>query len=251
MEPDPIKDDERSKWPEDIRQAYEHLKIPTLYDALLMNEKLSLEIRRQNKEIKELSTNFQLLSSQMEELMEDFMEEFHEVEDREDSEREYAGVEGLQEEFPPYQELTDLEQQLLTDNQEMMHKQVRSILIEMVDTVIEVSQTTHQVLHHLMAIIPQKDSFLFKETNWRPIAEELIKFLKEHTGTAQAHVLSRLEETKISIINPALGEAFVPQKHRMAEQATGGKTGTIARTIRIGYSENETVLRLADVAVYV
>jgi hypothetical protein len=30
-----------SQWPEDIKTAYEHLKIPTLYDSLLANEKLT------------------------------------------------------------------------------------------------------------------------------------------------------------------------------------------------------------------
>lgn len=54
MHPDPF-----SQWPEELIQSYKDLPLPTLYDFALSGEKISLEIKKQNKEIKTLSNNIE------------------------------------------------------------------------------------------------------------------------------------------------------------------------------------------------
>lgn len=246
----PFKDDFRADWPAEVKEAYDHLKVPSLYEALLANEKMSLEIRRQNKEVRELTESFQMFSSQVNSLMEELLED---LEDEEGEEGEvFIQSEPRHEpEEPSYRELTDLEQELLQDKMDQDHKQMRAALIEASDAIMELSKTTRQMVKHLLSIIPHKQGLFYDTSKWRPITEELLLLMQEQTETACSHVLMRLSDTKIQVIDPQPGESFVPHKHRVVEQISGGQPGLIAHSIRVGYLENNAVLRLADVAIYV
>lgn len=53
-------------WPDSLLQSYKELPLPTLYDFAVSGEKLSAEIRRQNKEIKALTEKITEITSKQE-----------------------------------------------------------------------------------------------------------------------------------------------------------------------------------------
>ena len=53
------------EWPNELLQSYKDLPLPTLYEFAVAKEKLSLEIRKQNKEIKQLSDIIKELTNQV------------------------------------------------------------------------------------------------------------------------------------------------------------------------------------------
>jgi molecular chaperone GrpE (heat shock protein) len=63
MHPDPLK-----LWPDELVRSYKDLPLPTLYDFALSGEKVSMEIKKQNKEIKALSTTIEKALQNLSEL---------------------------------------------------------------------------------------------------------------------------------------------------------------------------------------
>ena len=53
------------QWPEEIREAYESLEVPSLYSVIKDYEKLSVEIRLQHREIKTLNHSISEMNHQL------------------------------------------------------------------------------------------------------------------------------------------------------------------------------------------
>lgn len=249
MADNPPINDPSAQWPEEVRQAYEHLKIPSLYESVLVNEKLSLEVRRQDRELKILSDGIQALSSQLNaihEIVADQWEEFEEVErppgDTQELEDGYRGFEA--------RDLKDLEVQLLSDKQAFLEQQSLDTLMEAHDTLHELSKMGKRVAGQLLALIPKKDGLIPREPKWYPLVEELIQGFAESIERSRYKLLSRLEDLDIELIEPQPGEEYNESLHHVLEYVSGGKAGTIDKVIRAGYRQDDQIFRLADVTLY-
>lgn len=242
----PSKNDPSADWPEEIKQAYEHLKIPSLYDAVLANEKLSLEIRRQDRELKNIVEGIQFLTTQFNSLIKIVEEEWEEYEEDGDS------LEAPQNRFGESSrgELNDLEVQLIQENQFYSQNQSKAILMETYDDMRDLSRMVRQATQQLLALLPKKEGLIPHPPTWYPIVEGILQSIVEGIERSRYQLLARLEDMHIEMVDPKLGDAFNETLHHALEYVVGGKSGTIARVVRVGYRQGHEILRLAEVTIY-
>jgi molecular chaperone GrpE (heat shock protein) len=238
-------------WPEEVKKAYQHLQIPSLYDGLLTTEKLGLEVRKQSKEMKALTDSVQTLSQQLDHLVQFLMEELEDDEDEDEEDEEFEEVFIEQKGSEESEELTDLEVELLQDRLEQYQRSMRTLLLETTDSLTDLSKSIKQSVHHLLQILPRKEGLFSREPAWHKGVEEVAQTLIEHVDSERYKLKMRLEDLDIQLIEPQVGDLFISQKHRAIEHVTGGPSGTIARVIRAGYMQENTILRCADVVVYI
>lgn len=241
------KNDPTAEWPEEVRQAYEHLKVPSLHDVLLANEKLSLEMRRQDRELKAVVEGMQGISSQLNALLEIASEEWEEYEGGEEEDIQVGQPIFIE---YPQEDLTDLEVELLKDKQAALEKQAQDVLIETHDAMLELSRMVKQMTQQLMTLLPKKVGVIPREPSWYPATEALVQGLVEVIERSRYQLLARLEEVHIEIIDPKQGDAVDESQHHVLEHISGEKTGTIAHVIRVGYRQENRLLRPAEVTVY-
>ena len=240
------KNDPSENWSEDIKQAYEHLKIPSLYDAVLANEKLSLEIRRQDRDLKAILEGIGSLSNQFNLLVKIIDEEWEEYEQDEN----FSSIQPDGFINVPQNELTDLEIQLLNESQINHEKHSQMILMETHDNLRDLTLTIKQKTNQLISLFPKKEGLIPHVPVWYPIAEELIQNIVEGIDRCRYQFLARLEEMQIETLEPQLGEVYDNSLHHMLVRVSGGIPGTIAQVVRVGYRQNQNILRLAEVTVY-
>jgi molecular chaperone GrpE (heat shock protein) len=240
----PSKKDPTADWPEEIKQAYEHLKIPSLYDAILANEKISLEMRRQDRELQAIKESIQTLSTQLHSLMNMMEGEWEEYEEETLQTPQNGFKDTLQE------ELTDLEEELLQESQFYQEKQAQSILMETHDNMRDLSRLIGQTIHQLFALLPKKEGIIPHPPAWYPITEQMLQSIVESVERFRYQLLVRLEDMHIEMVDPQPGETFDASLHHAIDHISGGKSGTIARVVRVGYRQDKQVLRLADVTIY-
>jgi molecular chaperone GrpE (heat shock protein) len=242
----PSKYEPNADWPEEIKQAYEHLKIPSLYDAILANEKMSLEIRRQDRDLKMLIEKLQNVAEILNTFITIAEEEWEEVEEEE-------GFFPLQQnDFEESSEgrLANLEVKFLQENHIYQKKQAQEILMETHDNIRDLSRKATQLIHQLLIILPKKEGIIPHPSSWYPLVEGMLQTLIEGIERTRYQLLSRLEEMHINIVEPQPGEAFDPSWHHVLEHLSGGMSGTIAQVVRVGYRQDQHLLRLADVTIY-
>lgn len=243
----PIKNDPSAEWPEEVKQAYDHLKVPSLYDAIIANEKLSLEIRRQDRELKTIAEGMQQLTMQMGELLKIIEEE--EDEDEEEEEILLVSSEnGIKDRHG--RELTQLEMELLEENQLFLQKQSQILLIETHDDIRDLWRIAKQCVQQVMLIMPKTEGIIPHEPVWHSVAEQMLQGILESVEKSRYQLLSRLEQVEIKLIEPQQGETVNPALHYIVDHIPGGKGGTIAKVVRVGYKQDQEVLRLAEVTVY-
>lgn len=246
MKENPSKNDPSANWPEEVKQAYEHLKIPSLYDAVLANEKLSLEIRRQDRELKTILEGIQLLSSQFNALIKIVEEEWEEYEGEEEALQTHQN--GFNESSSD--ELTDLEVELLQESQSYQEKQVQSILMETHDHMRDLSRMVRQMTHQLLTILPKKEGLIPHSPAWHSAVEEIIQNIVEEIDRGRYQFIARLQELQIQVVDPQPGEKFNGSLHHAIDYLSGGKSGTVANVVRVGFRQLDQVLRLAEVSLY-
>lgn len=247
-EPDPSKE-----WPEEVKQAYAQLKIPSLYDSLLANEKMSLEIRKQNREIRGAIEGMQKIATVLDRLMEVISEEWEEVEEEEVEEGgegratfiEVPELEGIEN----YEQLSDREVQLLTDRQ-LLQDQSHSILIEMMDSTYELSSSAQEMKAKLFAILPEKEGLLRQKPKWYHPAEEVVQSYLSHLNHHKNRFQAYLEEMQIFTIDPKPGDRFDKKVQISLEEIPGGEPGSIAQVIRAGYLYKDILIRPAEVVIF-
>lgn len=233
-----------SDWPDEVKQAYEHLKIPSLYDAVIANEKLSFEIRRQDRELKNITEGVQQLSVQMNTLLKIMEEEEYElVGDLVESPHNGFGEDGND-------DLTDLELQLLQENQDYLEQQSEAMLMNTHDDMWDLSYTVKRMMQQAIELLPKTEGIIPHKPVWHPVLEGIIQNVVESVERCRYQLLARLKEMSIDLINPQPGENVNTSFHRVVDHLAGGKVETIARVVRVGYTQNQEVLRLADVTVY-
>lgn len=239
MSQDSFKNDPTSQWPAEVKDAYDHLKVPSLYDCVLTNEKLSFEVRKQNKDLKTMTESLQLLSAQLNSFMAMIEEEFIEYEEDEDEEDEG---------FPSEKQMLASVQMALIEHSKT-EEAGREILMDSMDDLVDLSRMVKQLVSQLLSILPQQETSPSIPA-WFSLAEGFMHSLIEQVDNVRYKAKSGLEKWHIQVIDPQLGEPFTNQKHRIVEHISGGKPGTIARVVRVGYRQDTSILRFADVIVY-
>lgn len=242
----PPKNDPSADWPEDVRQAYAYLKIPSLYDSVIANEKLSLEIRRQDRELKTIVEGVQQLSMQMETLLKVIEDERNEEDlERFAVETTYDGA-GVSHQ----RELTDLEIELLEENQIFFKEQSQGLLIDTHDEMRELWRMTKQSIQHILNLIPKTEGIIPHEPVWHSVTEQMLQNIVESIEKSRYQLLARLEQFDIKMIEPQIGEMVNPSLHYIVDRLSGGESGAIARVVRVGYMQDQEILRFAEVTVY-
>lgn len=239
--------DPSASWPEEVKKAYDQLKVPSLYDFVATNEKLGLEIRKQNRDLKSVEGEIQKISAQMNSIIELLSEEWELVE--EEGEEGEELVELRRESEPPL-EFTDLEIKLLTEKQDEVQRKMTVALIETTDQVIALSKEMDRFAKQLSDLLPKKEGILSRTPKWRGKVEELLNPFSSQIDLLRHQMIERLGSIDIRLIIPQPGDPFIPQKHRVLEKVPGGPSGSIARLVRPGYLHENQVLRLAEVIVY-
>ncbi len=246
-------EDPASKWPEEIKNAYEQMKIPSLYDCVLANEKISVELRKQNRDIKLSVEGMQKIATVLDNVMGMISEEWDELDEEEEDESErgenspeVSGEDGL---IQDYDNLSDLEVQLLTDKH-LYIEQTNTLLIETMDSVFELTSFARQMSQQLFATFPEKEGILRQQPSWRPLAQEIVNSFISHLDHHRNRFQARLEEVHIFVEQPQPGEHFNKVKHLKLEEVSGGEKDLIAQVIRVGYLYDEEVLRQAEVIVF-
>lgn len=245
-------EDPTNKWPEEIKQAYEQMKIPSLYDCVLANEKMSVELRKQNRDVKAAVEGMQKIATVLDNIMEMISEEWDELDEEgevivEDIPSELsAGPNGIVED---YDNLTELEVQLLADKQLYM-EQTNGTLMETMDSIFELTLFARQMSQQLFATLPEKEGFLRQQPSWRPMAEEIVNSFISHLDHHRNRFQARLADMQIHVLEPQPGEKFDKARHLKLEEVSGGETDTIAQVIKVGYLYDKSVLRQAEVIVF-
>lgn len=240
----PSKKDPSADWPKEVKQAYEHLKIPSLYDAVLANEKISLEMRRQDRELQAITGSIQTLSTQLNSLMSIMEGEWEEYEQEALQTHQNGFKEALQE------ELAGLEEEILQEGQLYQEKQAQFILMETHDNMRDLSRMIGQTIYQLFTLLPKKEGIIPHPPTWYPIAEQMLQSIVENIERFRYQLLARLEEMNIEMVDPQPGETFDSSLHHAIDHIVGGESGTIARVVRVGYRQDQQILRLADVTIY-
>lgn len=248
MVDNPSKNDPSADWPEDVRQAYEHLKVPSLYDSVIANEKLSLEIRRQDRQLKSIVEGVQELSMQMGTLLKIIEDERDGDEDDQEGFVVETTYDGIRENYQ--RELTDLEIELLEENQIFFKEQSQMLLMDTHDEMRELWRMSRQSVQQVLNLIPKTEGIIPHEPVWHSITEQMLQNIVESIEKSRYQLLARLEQFAIKMIEPQIGEMVNPSLHYIVDRLSGGETGTIARVVRVGYIQEKDVLRLAEVTVY-
>lgn len=243
------KDKPDPQWPEEIKKAYESLKVPSLYDSLLANEKLTLEIHKQNREIKELADKIQDLSGKLQSALnilkevevEDYDEEGELLEERETPSSAHLipfPEDYSEEDTNFFSEMDDLQKAL-------------DILLDTNDLIVELSKKTKQTTQQLMETLPKKEGLFKQIPPWNKFAENLTYHLSHDLDTARYALANYLEEMDIHSIDPQPGDLYASDKHHVLEKIAGGQPGTVALLVKKGYEQSNEVLRLAEVVIYI
>lgn len=209
-------------WPIiEVREAYGRLLLPCLHDSVLAHEKVAAEVRKQNKELQNCKNSLEKLCEVVDVC----------------KERIDSGE--------AYQKICDAQDRI---------KAAELLMIAAMDTMFHVVKASTTMAEKLLSILPQKQSFFRKQNTNRKQIGLLLEIFNEGVSIGYDKLLTLLMEQGIQIINPVCGERFSPQHHRAVERIKGGKAGTIARVVRVGYqrqcNEDIEVLRFTDVAIY-
>jgi Molecular chaperone GrpE (heat shock protein) len=203
-----------------LQGKYDKISIPSLYDFILSQEKLAMEIRKQNKELHNLSTQIE--------------RNHHSIEDL------FSSLES-----PEVEEKIDQEPKENNLSSEI------SALMQAMDLFFHLFQAEMLNSEQLLKIIPDSCSFWSrKKPKWRLTFEETVKGYSSGVQMIQEKFSQLLENVGIQLIAPELGDPFEAANHRVVERCFGEEAYTIAKLVRLGYEKNHVILRPAEVIIY-
>lgn len=250
-------EDPSEQWPEEVKEAYKSLKIPSIYDAVLANEKLSLEIHKQNHDIKEVLDRIRTMSSAVQTMMQVVLEQADEDETNGNG---FPGPTGTSEFYP-----MQTDNGVHTDNGSFAEEgpqydlaadlrdfifSINEILMEATDTLIELSKNSKELIGQLNEAVTVKEKGNDIDQASNRIIDRLSRSLVDNVDSARYRLVARLQDVDIRLIDPLPGDPLIPEQHRVLDRIPGGEPETIARTIRAGYLQNDEILRQAEVIIY-
>ena len=275
------------KWPEEVKQAFQNLKLPSFYDSLLVNEKLTVEVHKQGLEIKQVSENLttvMLALNQITEMMaasldddfdlDDYDDDVFEDEDFDDEDESDDGTESETDSGSGESDklkLIDLPEkswrfkgdestlsdededegvEFLKENLDSLLFGINTVLINVMDILVDLSNTSHNMVKQLENISSKKSDLSDKTSLQDHLMQEFTGSITEKIDEARYKVLSQARFWDFEVIKPLPGDRFDSNLHDALEVIEGGGPGTIARVVRQGYRHQHQVLRPAEVILY-
>lgn len=252
--------DDFKKWPADVLKLYGELPLPSLYDFILANEKLSVEVRRQGKdlhkmigaivslreEIKTFDRHLQMpvIGAEEEDKPElSLQEDFSSTEKVLGNEKSSALA---QEGFYPAWEVDMMRQ--ASKIEERQWEEIYIAMLEVMHQTLDENETTYNNLGEIL-----------KKSELNPATDAAVEqVLERHRSKLQSirdQMRAHLKDIDLEPIVPIVGELYNEDVHRVVESIPAIKHGkqkkhTIARIIRIGYRRRSELVRHADVCVY-
>ncbi len=232
-----------SNWPDWMLERYGSLSLPSLYDFVLSQEKLAVEIRKQNRELRVHSESIEELSTKFDTLL-DSLEQETTVDPEEDFEEEDEPV-----------DLDDLEDDLedepLSSMDSIRSREVETLLMHSMDALFNMLNGLNKSKVKILAILPEKEGFLgLRKPQWRAVLEDILDGYVSGVEVVRQKLTSQLADLQIELLCPLAGDPFDPIHHRAVETEKGEKSGCIAQVIRYGYKRQDCIIRFADVSVY-
>lgn len=218
-------------WPNWLLEKYGELPLPSLYDFILSQEKISAEIRKQNKELRA-----------QQEALKNLDESVKQMDDRLDK---MASESGGNEYFAENGYSMGKDAKGISDADDSV-----KVLIQAMDIQFNLFQASQELVRNMLSTLPKGKRFKEKsQRSWRlQMKKNLFGFA---SGIEMSHhkLLGSLADVGVKVINPEAGSLFLPKYHRAIEQVNHGVSGCIVKVIRYGYTKNGEILRYADVSV--
>ncbi|MFT4554258.1 MAG: molecular chaperone GrpE (heat shock protein) [Chlamydiales bacterium] len=217
---------DEAPFPEEIQSAYEEIKVPDAYEMLLAYEKLSVEIKRQNKELRRVG------------------EALGEIHDHCFQENESDS--SFAEEAVDMQAL--LEERLRREYDDELKKKER-VLLGMMDSIRNLLLNVEASKEKILSCLPRGRQIFFDPL---PLQKELLATTQSFSSGVRIiydKALTGLADYGIDMIEPLEGETFSVMEHRAIERVEGKNDGNIARVVSVGYRKAGDLIRSADVVV--
>jgi len=231
-EKSPLIDSSNEETVNSFQSAYEEIVVPNTYEVLLAYEKLSVEIKKQNKELR-------LVGETLGEIYENLFSEEESICDSEEEEEE-------EDSFDDMEEL--IEERLRRKYDKELEKNER-ILLSMMDSIRNLLLNVEESKKKILSCLPTGRQFFF---NPLPLQKELLEATNSFNSGVKIiydKALSGLADYGIDMIEPKEGDMFSALEHRAIERVEGRRGGRINRVVSVGYRKAGSLLRNADVVV--
>lgn len=238
----------QDSWNEELLEKYGQLQLPSLYDYLLTQEKLAVEIRRQNKELQATRENLLQMHNSVVEIKEwiesNAASQQEELEALQQQQQYWSDEgEGSDDEVG---ELQEVREQVSLERAEL-----QQVFMQTMDAVLNLLEATMGTSEQINKLVPEGRSLWNPlKPAWRHQLESTLSGYEEGVLLIKDKLLTALSDADIEVIIPEIDGPFNPQLHRAIEKVQGGRKSTIAKVIRYGYCKGEEVLRSADVVLY-
>lgn len=217
--------DQEKGWTDSLLEEYGKLSLPSLYDFLLMHEKLAFEIRRQNKELRSYSERVSHLAKNTESLTDQISELAEQIEVQPNRKRGGPANQG-----------------------DPRMEGMLNALMNMMDTAVQLLKSSDRCFETILKIVPSRSLFSSKPS-WRLQLERIIEGHQVGLMTIQSKLESSLHEAGVELINPESSDPFDPLIHKAVETKPGKSSLLIQTVVRCGYAREDELLRPADVVI--
>ena len=217
-------------WSKELLEAYDELKLPTLYECVLANEQMSLEIKKQNKTVKALVDSVDQLKEELKKQRKQLGGGFEEL------------MHTLSEQHVVVSSSCDNQGKRL----------YQDVVMEAMDSVhVIVDQIQKTWVEEAGPIVWKKEKIQnLKQREQMAHMRKTLRAFHEGFQLIQEKWLSSLQSLDLEQICPKEGDVFSPYEHRAVLKIEGERSGVIQKTVRPGYMHQGKVLRCADVVIY-
>jgi hypothetical protein len=199
-------------WPAELREAWTSLRLPSLAEQLLAYERLAAEVRRQNQELRRLTTIVQTVPAPAD-----------------DGGRLAAALEAAQ---------------ALTEG---LARSGSAALIEVCESAERHAQALAQTVAGLLGR-PAASGLFGRAIAWDPAVRSALTAQVEGAALVAQKALSALGDAGLSRLEPHPGEVFDPASQRCVGTRPG-PAGRIISRERAGWARGSTIIRPAEVLV--
>lgn len=273
-------------WSKELLERYATLPLPPFYDAVVQQEKVASEIRRQNvllqntqqhainsantlmglkeqlcildTDLSGIKDSMQDMRHFLQEKLEDALEDDNDSEETSDENEEENDSPSTIKDFHGSFSLHSSQDTLLIDLLQRVEKRLsdtaspEGCLMDALDALFQLLQVTEKMANDIMSLLPLTTGFLKpSKPSWRVQLEKILESHLEGMSIVRNKLLNSLADLGITPIDALRGDLFSPKLHRAVERIPNKEhAGHIAQLIRYGYMREDTPLRYAAVAIF-
>lgn len=235
-------DEEIAHWPDWLLESYGKLPLPSLHDFILSQEKISVELRKQNRELKKSNDQLKELSQELTANMSALQQKAND--------ESWEGCEEL------LRELLNEEDEETCDEGEENEPQganeaiAQQLMMQAMDSLFYLFNGIDSGNEKILSLLPKEALFLPKKGyNWRLRVQEILEGYLTGVKGLRQKLTAQMADLNIEVIAPLVDAHFDPMQHRAVERVDTGIKGHIAELIRYGYKIKGKIVRYADVAI--